>query len=63
MKENNRQREIDGLVEGALRIGVKQGVILTYNEEEEFFTEQGVNVRVLPAWKFFLSADFVTSSL
>jgi predicted AAA+ superfamily ATPase len=53
MQGSNRDREIGGLYEAALHLGVKKGIILTYNEEESFSYE-GIEVGVLPVWKWLL---------
>ncbi len=53
MEEGNTAREIGGLVKAAAHLHLKQGVILTFDEEDELF-ENGIKIKVLPAWKWLL---------
>lgn len=49
----NRQREVSGLVAACRRLGLKEGLIVTLDEETEE-AEDGVKIRILPAWKYLL---------
>lgn len=48
-----RAREVAGLVAACRFCGVRQGVIMTMDEETEW-EEQGFTIKVLPAWKWLL---------
>jgi len=48
LNDGNREREIGGLVECANHFGLKEGLILTLEEDEEI-TVDGVKIRVMPA--------------
>lgn len=49
-----RKREVAGLLAACRFCGVGQGVIVTMGEEAQW-AEDGVEVRVLPAWKWLLT--------
>ncbi|MCL2207774.1 MAG: ATP-binding protein [Fibromonadales bacterium] len=48
-----RKREINGLLEAAKATGCKNLKIIT-NDFEGYIKEEGLEISVLPAWKFFL---------
>jgi predicted AAA+ superfamily ATPase len=48
----NTKREVAGLVEACRALDLHSGLILTYGQEEER-TTKGVNISVLPVWKWF----------
>ncbi len=47
------QREIRGLVLACEKYGLKKGYIVT-DDEEEVFTEKGIEINLVPAFKFLL---------
>lgn len=51
MNEQNTKREIDGLVTACRHLGIKEGSIITYDEEDDLKTE-GINIHIVPAWKW-----------
>jgi len=51
---SNREREIGGLVEAMTGLGLDEGFILTYNQEETIPTEQGRTITVVPVWRWLL---------
>jgi hypothetical protein len=53
LNEDNKQREIGGLLEAMEELKLKEGLILTYGQEDSFKTE-GKNITVLPVWKWLL---------
>jgi len=53
LSEKNKRREVDGLLEALDSFGLSQGMILTYDQEDEF-VEQGKRVVVKPVWKWLL---------
>jgi len=54
LNEDNRQREIEGLIECCKRLKQKKGMLLTESQEEQIVRE-GINIAVLPVkylhWK------------
>ncbi len=53
LEEGNREREISSITKAAKHIGTGTGYILTYNEKDEFVSED-INIKVIPAWKWLL---------
>ncbi|MCP5046278.1 MAG: ATP-binding protein [bacterium] len=53
MEPGNRERELNGIVEAARAARLKEGYILTYNEEDELLIE-GINIKIIPTWKWLL---------
>lgn len=51
--ERNREREIKGLVEAMNEFKLKEGLILTYEQEEKLIVE-GKGIIVKPIWKWLL---------
>lgn len=51
INEGNKLREIEGLIESCKYVGVQEGMIITYDDENEL-VEDGVHIRILPAWKW-----------
>jgi len=49
----NRDREINGLVEALEKFKLKEGLILTYDQEEEI-KEKGKTIVIKPVWKWLL---------
>ncbi|MEW6482632.1 MAG: ATP-binding protein [bacterium] len=61
LNEENRTRELDGLVSSALYIGLKEGCILTYDQEEEL-DKDGVRIKIMPVWKWIIEDANLLSS-
>lgn len=56
LTRENRDRELGGLL-GALQVhGQKEGLILTYLQEETLM-QDGFTIRVMPAWKWLISGS------
>ncbi|MBX8640143.1 MAG: ATP-binding protein [Thermoplasmata archaeon] len=54
--DDNRDREIKGLVEAMETFGLKEGLLLTCNQEDEMeFSERKIAIK--PVWKWFLEQD------
>ncbi|MEM2948733.1 MAG: ATP-binding protein [Candidatus Anstonellales archaeon] len=49
--EETKDREIDGLLTALKKFDLREGLILTYNQEDEFLVE-GKKIVVRPAWKW-----------
>ncbi len=53
LNENNRDREIDGLIEAMATFNLKKGMILTFDQEQEI-KHNGAIIIVKPVWKWLL---------
>ncbi len=51
--DSNRKREVGGLLEACRAAGISSGVILTYDQEGAF-EEEGMEIRMVPVWKWML---------
>ena len=49
--DDNKDKEIEGLMEAMLFFNLEKGLILTYNQEDEFHVENKY-VEVKPIWKW-----------
>ena len=52
--ETNKKREINGLVEALFKFNLKQGLILTYDDEDELKIENK-RIIITPVWKWMLT--------
>jgi len=57
LDEDNREREITGLLEAMETFQLKEGLILTQEHEEEI-TMNGKKIKIIPVWKWFIRGDF-----
>lgn len=48
-----RKREVEDLIAVCKRLSVQTGRIITFSEEDNF-TEQNIDIQVIPAYKFLL---------
>lgn len=53
LDDKNKKREVDGLVEAMSEYKLKGGLILTYDQEDEFNID-GKKITVKPVWKWVL---------
>ena len=53
LNEDNKDREINGLVKALEKFGLENGMILTYNQEDELKTKDK-RIKILPVWKWLL---------
>ncbi len=51
--EDNKNREINGLIEAMKKFNLNKGTILTFNQEDELFID-GKKILIKPVWKWFL---------
>ncbi len=51
--EKVKKREVDGLIEAMSAYGLKEGIIITENEQEVFEID-GFKIKVVPMWKWLL---------
>ena len=56
LTEDNQEREINGLLEAMDKFNLKQGVILTYNQEDELYKSDKRKIQVIPVWKWMLDS-------
>ena len=54
LNDNNRTREINGLVEAMDKLNLKKGEILTIDQEEEL-VQDNRQIKIVPAYKWFLN--------
>ena len=54
--ENNREREIQGLIRSCKALGVEEGLIITY-DQEEIFDQDDIKIEILPFWKWVSRKD------
>ena len=55
LNEDNKKREINGLVEALEKLDLHEGIILTYDQRDELEIS-GKTIKVIPAWLWFQSA-------
>ena len=53
LDDSNREREINGLLEVMNKFKLKEGIILTYEQEEDVKVN-GKVIKFLPVWKWLL---------
>ncbi len=53
LTEQNRERELNGLIEALDKFKLKEGLILTYNQEDKFVIEEK-KIKAIPVWKWLL---------
>jgi predicted AAA+ superfamily ATPase len=51
LTSQNKDREINGLLEALKKFNLKEGLILTYNQEDNFRLKDK-NIKVIPVWKW-----------
>ena len=54
INDNNRKREENGLIEACKFLGLKEGTILTYDEENQKKLD-GIDIKIISLWKWLLS--------
>lgn len=54
LTDENREREVGGLVDACRRIDADSGLILTWGEERDF-VESGIRISVRPVWKWSMA--------
>jgi uncharacterized protein len=56
MEAGNKERELNGLLEASRHVGTKEGLILTFIDEDDFYLDS-INIKIVPAWKWLLSLE------
>ena|SRR3989344_2847331 len=54
ISEDNQEREFSGLIEALDKFNLKEGLILTYNQED-IINIKGKSINIIPLWKWLLS--------
>ena len=62
LNTTNREREVNGLLEAKNDLGIEQGMILTYNQDEKITTGEGLDIVVVPVWRWLLEESFPIAS-
>ena len=55
LNEDNKKREIDGLMEALEKFDLPTGLILTFDQEDKIEIS-GKTIKITPAWRWFQSA-------
>jgi len=53
LSEDNKKREISGLIEAMEKYHIKEGLILTYNQEDNLKIKKN-KISIIPLWKWLL---------
>jgi predicted AAA+ superfamily ATPase len=53
LNDGNREREIGGITDAMNELGITQGLILTYNQEETIAND-GKEIAVVPVWRWLI---------
>lgn len=53
LNEENNDREINGLVDALEKLNLRQGIILTFDQQKEI-RAKGKTIKVMPVWKWLL---------
>ncbi len=51
LTEENKERELKGLIEAMEKFDLKEGLIFTYNQEDKLRIEKR-NIKIIPVWKW-----------
>jgi len=51
LTEENKEREINGLLTALKKFNLEEGLILTYNQNDEFVID-GKRINVMPVWRW-----------
>lgn len=57
LNDGNRGRETSGLLEAMNELGIRQGMILTYNQDDMITAGEGVDIAVVPVWRWLLEGQ------
>jgi len=56
LTEDNKTREMNGILEALNKFGLQKGLILTYNQDDNFEIE-GKLIEVVPVWKWLINKN------
>jgi len=51
--ESTKERELKGVVEACLKLGITDGIIITFDQSEELIYK-GINIKIIPIYDYFL---------
>ncbi len=54
LNKDSKDREINGILDAMNRFKLKEGLILTYNQEDKFVIEDKI-IKAIPVWKWLLN--------
>lgn len=54
INKDNQERELNGLIEAMNKFKLKEGTILTYNQEDKFTVKDRI-IKAIPVWKWLLT--------
>ncbi len=54
LNDENRERELSGLLEGCHDLGISSGTIITFDQEDSF-TKSGIEIDVIPAYRWLIT--------
>ncbi|GAB6285254.1 MAG: ATP-binding protein [Methanoregula sp.] len=54
LNDENREREVNGLLESMKDLGIDRGMILTYNQDDVIRPDEGLEIFVVPVWRWLL---------
>lgn len=57
LTEENKERELNGLILACKWLKTKEGIILT-NQQEDEITREGIRVKIIPVWKWIITTKF-----
>ena len=60
LNKDNEQREVDGLLDALTSYNLKEGLILTYDREDELCIKD-MNIKIIPVWKWLLNYQFINN--
>jgi len=59
LHDDNKKREVNGLIEACQTHNLAKGLILTYDQEDEF-EQNGIKISAIPVWKWALNSNTAT---
>jgi len=62
LNEKNREREVNGLVKACKWLATNEGIIFTW-DDEEIFGAEGVDIKIIPVWKWLLAGKIESSDI
>ena len=54
LNEDNKKREIEGLLEAMTKFRLKEGIILTLDQKEDIIMDKK-KIKIIPVWEYLLS--------
>lgn len=62
LHDDNREREVNGLTEACMQLNVKEGILITSDEEDEIHIND-IRITVIPVWKWLLQQQMFTEAV